>query len=196
MKIQPLFLVIPCHWIKCHGEHFAKWCRWIVTIRNHLLGTMNIWKQILKILASICWNVFLWSNVLDRLTDITFLRQRKNNTVKDLMAYFLSFFSLVPPFFSPEQFKNSNHCPTRIVIFWQSPRKNYIFLCLSGSCLLFFMWEGKKWVGVPPQRVCGRLDDMVGEGMALGPLGGKGREGVEILMHHRFLPLSLILLSQ
>lgn len=28
-----------------------------------------------------------------------------------------------------------------------------------------------------------------GEGMDLGPLGGKGREGVEMLMHHRFLPL-------
>lgn len=35
----------------------------------------------------------------------------------------------------------------------------------------------------------------------VGPLGGKGREGVkagvEILMHHRFLPLTgLVLLSQ
>lgn len=107
------------------------------------------------------------------------------------MPYFLSLLSLTPPFFSLKHFKSSNRCPTRIVIFWQSPRKNYIFLCLSGSCLLFSMCEGKKWVGVPPWCVCGRLDDMVGngEGMDLGPLGGKGREGVEMLMHHRFLPL-------
>lgn len=41
-----------------------------------------------------------------------------------------------------------------------------------------------------------KLDDMVEEGMGLGPLGGKGREGVEMLMHHRFLPLALVLLSQ
>lgn len=31
-----------------------------------------------------------------------------------------------------------------------------------------------------------RLDDMAGEGTALSPLGGKGREGVEILMQDRF----------
>lgn len=71
-------------------------------------------------------------------------------------ALFSTSFPLHASLFSPPgQFKNSNHRPTRIVIFWQSPRKNCIFLCLSGSCLLFSMCKGKKWVGMPPRRVCG-----------------------------------------
>lgn len=137
-----------------------------------------------------------WSEVLVWVIN-PFLRSAKKKTMKNECPIFSSFSPSCLPFFPAGQFKNSDHRPTRIVIFWQSPRKNYIFLCLSGSCLLFSMCEGKKWVGMPLDVFVGvKLDDMVEEGMGLGPLGGKGREGVEMLMHHRFLPLALVLLSQ
>lgn len=72
----------------------------------------------------------------------------------------------------------------------------YAFLCLSGSCLFFSVCERKKWAGVPLDVFVGvRLDDMVRVGIVFGPLGGKGWEGFEILMRHRFLPLSPVLLS-
>lgn len=44
---------------------------------------------------------------------------------------------------SPKQCKNSHHCPVCIVMFWLPPRKNYIFLCLSGS-LFFSVCDRKK----------------------------------------------------
>lgn len=91
-----------------------------------------------------------------------------------------------------------------IVMFWPSPRKNYIFLCLPGVYLLFSMCEGKKWAGVPSDVFVGvEHDDMVRKGKGFGPLGGKRRwggwTGVEIQMHHRVLtlwPMLHVLLHQ
>lgn len=90
-------------------------------------------------------------------------------------------FSSMPPFSLPNNSnKKSDHSPTCAVIFWQSPRKDYVFLCLSGTCLLFSMCEGKEWAGVPSVVFVGvRLDDMVGERIGFGPLGGKAGRGVK-----------------
>lgn len=171
----------------------------VVHQNRHLLRTMNTYEEFHKSLAGICWDFLLWSKVLNRHW------LGRNNTMKLWTPYcsihVVTFSPTCLPFFCCifKQVKKSDHCPMCIVIFWQSPRKNYIFLCLSGSCLLFSVCEGKKWVGVPSDVFVGvRLDDMVREGIGFGPLGGKGRgvrQGVEILMHHRFLPLCLVLLS-
>lgn len=137
-------------------------------------GLRDTYKTLLKILASICWDFVTWNDVLDRPTDwFYFFSPSKNNTMKNWMPYF---FILFPLSCLLRQF-NSDDFPTYIVIFWQSPRKNYIFLCLSGSCLLFSMCKGKKWVGVPPRCVCGSeawWHGWIGNG--LGSFGRK-REG-------------------
>lgn len=90
---------------------------------------------------------------------------------------FLSYFSLM---LRPKQCKNVHRYPVCIVMFWLPSRKNYNFLCLSGSCLFFSVCERKKWVGAtpPPHAFVGvNLDDMAVAGMNSGPLGGKGRGG-------------------
>lgn len=107
---------------------------------------------------------------------------------------FLSYFSLM---LRSKQCKNPHRYPVYIVMFWLSSRKNYIFLCLSGSCLFFSVCERKKWVGAtpPPPCICGSDSWWHGcSGNELCSFGRK-REGGKILMHHRFLPLSLVLSS-
>ena len=109
------------------------------------------------------------------------LKAKQNNTMKPWIPYFsthaITFASPIASLFVCQAIWK-NHCPTCSVIFWQSPRKNYVFLCLSGSCLLFSMCEGKKWVGEASDVFVGvRLDDMVREGIGFGPLGGKGSRG-------------------
>ena len=85
-------------------------------------------------------------------------------------------FSLFPFLFDFLAVRKSDHCPTRSVIFWMSPSESCIFLCLSGSCLLFSMCEGKKWAVVPSDLFVGvRRDDMVQEGIGFSPVGGRGR---------------------
>jgi len=51
-------------------------------------------------------------------------------------------FSVV--FLSNKTPQKIDHCPMCIVMLCQSPRKSYVFLCWSGSCLLFSMCEGGK----------------------------------------------------